>query len=868
MVPLESRTGEYAQATLFEDDPDVVMFLTQPATQTLAVLGVDGKRSTVTTYTPDFLVIRKEKIEVVEVRSEDALVKEHQRRPYQVYLDAENDQWHNRAAEAHFKEMGIDFRIVCIRHINSIRVENVRFLEDYARDDAPIPDLNDVERLKAFLDTHLRVPFYDLLKNGFDADLIFASIVHGHLLVDLDSDQLHVPQSLTFFASAAVRALNEKIDTSKLTPVLPLAGAMAVRAGTRFNYAGRDLNVILATERELLVQDERGQQETWSLNTFRFLNDSGALRVDASGAIEPQYAHLSKQQIERAQRRLDALRNQDTSNFSTGSLERFASQTRSARNELEALVALTDEVARRGNRVSRLSERSEEIIWRAINEKYNTKEAPSQVAAFMYYKALCDQVSTDEPDMPAPYVVSATTFYARVKKYKSDRDRYGKRKAYQNDPIKVAASNQSPVHATRAHEGCYIDGTTLNLATVSGAPGNSPLMKPYLTVAQDCATGQTRAMLLLYEPHSAATVLLLLRDYVRRNGRLPRFLSLDNAKEFKSQTLRAFCRLYGIHLRYRPPGQPRGAAPVESLQGAVEKEILCLLEGNTISLKDPRLTTKSMNGFNHAVHTLVSAFNIIEEYLFKTRANRISPALGCTPLEYEGQLFLETGQRKHIFVRYDETLLLLTSPHAKRPMHIVDPRRGVWVDGLWYTHADLRGLPKRTKVEVRVEPFAARVVYVCVNGHWKAAVGLNSRHLDGRTRREVAIVARQHTKTSATAAKADRLEYRGQGFNNYLPEAYDSRLAEQQKEQKYLLSVNGLLGALKPEMRDTGDDVDFNITRDPTPYGLQWGGMPTSPIALAPPSAVAQPDHPPMDEPNDSHLVQEGLVEDAFENFM
>ncbi|KQW45846.1 MULTISPECIES: TnsA endonuclease N-terminal domain-containing protein [unclassified Roseateles] len=247
MLPLESRTGEYAEGTLLDDDEDVVAFFPQAQRQTLEILDADGKRVTATSYTGDFLVIRKTRIEIIEVRHEDALMDAHERRPYQIYFDPEEDRWHYRAAEAHFAAMGIDFRIVCTRKINTTRVNNVRFLEDYVRDDCPLPDPVAIERLKAILDTNLSVPLYDALKLEFDADLIFAAIGHGHVYVDLDTDRLDVPQALSLYASKPVRELYRSVEAANLDPIQPIAGAMAVAAGTRVTYGKRVLQVILVS---------------------------------------------------------------------------------------------------------------------------------------------------------------------------------------------------------------------------------------------------------------------------------------------------------------------------------------------------------------------------------------------------------------------------------------------------------------------------------------------------------------------------------------------------------------------------------------------------------------------------------------------
>jgi hypothetical protein len=185
-------------------------------------------------------------------------------------------------------------------------------------------------------------------------------------------------------------------------------------------------------------------------------------------------------------------------------------------------------------------------------------------------------------------------------------------------------------------------------------------------------------------------------------------------------------------------------------------------------------------------------------------------------------------------------------------------------------------------VQVRVEPFAARVIYVLVNGRWKAAVGINSRQLDGRTRRELAIVAREHAKRSNTAAKRDREAYKGEGFNDYPPEAYDSRLAAQQSEEKYLLNSNKLLGALKPEIAETGDDREFEFTRAPSAYGFHLGKAEVFTRFSDSPAPVEHRDSTPLEQfdaeegssvevsgPRNIHQSQEGvLIGDALEEFL
>jgi transposase InsO family protein len=87
---------------------------------------------------------------------------------------------------------------------------------------------------------------------------------------------------------------------------------------------------------------------------------------------------------------------------------------------------------------------------------------------------------------------------------------------------------------------------------------------------------------------SVTIVLLAIRDYVRRWGRVPRVLSVDNGPEFRSKELAWVCRILGIDVRRRPPGMPRGGAAIERALGVAEEELIGQMEGNTRQMKGMR----------------------------------------------------------------------------------------------------------------------------------------------------------------------------------------------------------------------------------------------------------------------------------------
>jgi transposase InsO family protein len=345
-----------------------------------------------------------------------------------------------------------------------------------------------------------------------------------------------------------------------------------------------------------------------------------------------------------------------------------------------------------------------------------------------------------------------------------------------------------------------MDHTIATIATVS--PEGSDLGKPTLSVARDGHTTHARALVLSYDPPSAKIVLLVMRDYVRRHNRLPKMLVVDNGKEFHSTELELFCRLYDIDIRYRKAGEPRGGAMIERELGVIEEELFAQMQGNTRQMRDPRLVTKSINPFGRAIWTLTALWGATDEFLFKVKPERIHPALGMTPNSFEAKRLSETGQREHMLIRFDENIMLMTCPHARRPFHKVDKRRGVWVDGMYHWHHKMTAVKKDVKVEVRLEPWVANVIYVQLDGQWVAAIARNQRPYAGRTRRSVEVALREEQRRAKLLANKDTTSKKQLEKKERLwaPDTFDPRIDAQQREMIYLYEKLGMTEALPSDL--------------------------------------------------------------------
>lgn len=800
-VKLESRTGEFPMAVLLESDPDVLAYMAQPPRVVLTLLNEEGKATTTTPYTPDFLAVRRNLIEVIETRDDGELGRRWLENPYQFYRD-ERGQWHYRAAEEHFTKLGFTYRLVANSQHPALLIENERFLEDYVSESCPELKDDVAQSIRAHVADARFVTMKAMLDAGFVADDIFKALVNREVYVDLNRSRLAATDELVLYADEPTARAMELLDQAQAEPSAPIQGSVHLREGSRINTPNGEWYVVKVDGANLQIRESSGAERLVTLADMLTVIKTGAASVvgvrntpDARSVTS-----CSSQQLSDAMDRLRAVRERDTSKWSVRSLERFAARIAMAPNDLEATMALIDNSTNRGNRAPKLMPKNLELVEAAVLEFYN---APRQITKKGAYAAYLDKC-TDAKEESGQSVVAASyaTFCRHCTKLKDVGKRLGKRAAYQQTPIAAALSNEFPVHGVRPHEVCYVDHTIANIATI--APDGTALGKPTLTVGVDGHTTQPRAMYLSYDKPSTHTVLMIIRDYVRRHGCLPRVLVVDNGAEFHSHELRDLCRLLGIDLRFRPPAMPRGGAMVERLLGAIEEEVLALMEGNTRMLKtDARLVTKGVDPFRRAEWTLPGVYGAIEKYLFEIRPNRKHPALGVEPNVFEKRRLAETGAREHRHYTLSEELKILTSPHPRRRFHVLDRVRGIWVNGLWYRHPQLWEAKLKEKLEVRIEPWDARVIYVRVKNAWVKATGASSRWLGTRSTRELEIALRRAAGEAAARANAQGASKEPKVRMGVLePHHFDTRLTQEAAEMRYLYGPMGMGAALPVTAED------------------------------------------------------------------
>ena len=787
----ESRTCEFLGIYIREFDPNTLELWPQPCSLDLTVTGPKGK--TRLQHTPDLFLVERDAFVIEEWRMEDRLQRYARDRPHHFHKDAQG-LWHYVPVEEHLAKLGITYRLRSQSEHPQDFISNLQFLEDYTRESAPPVPEDVTKRLKELLQVHKCIPHLELVQqHGFEADHVFQEVLAKRVFVDLYGVALREVNELVIYENEAIASAEKLLKNGRRsrTP----SSALALAPGARFNYDGNVYEVALIGQTEVTLKTATGGSAQLPIDLVDDLFKKTAITAQSidHGLTKEEVDDFifNTRDLERATAKLIAINSPDQNRASLRTLQRDRKRIAGIESTQEQLRALTRRPPE--NFAPRVPPAVSEAAEKVLKEKFNTPIAPTVQSAFMHFQAECEERGL----LP----MSRSSFFELAKRRTSVLAREGRRAAYQQKPIPLTFDYGHPVHGVLPHEVVYCDHTILNIMLKGMVIQN--LGKPTLTIMVDGSLSKSRAMFLSYQPASVFSVLMCLRDYVRRNNRLPRVLVLDNGKEFHSETLQRFCDLFKITIRWRRASMPRDSAMVERMLGATEQEVLAQLGGNSIGLKELRNVSTTHLPEKHIEWTLPALHGALDHFLFQLHPSRIHPRFGISPDDFEKQLVLGMGSRKHMTVRYDQTLQLLTAPEAHGGDRVVDPIRGVFVDGVYHWHPALAKFKRGTRLPVRLEPWNAELVYVEVDEVWTPAIARDAGLLRGRFRYEFAMQAKEETRRRKALATEDKSSPKRarQTLATWRPKEWDPRLREQIAES-YLIYENLGMTEVLPEGRN------------------------------------------------------------------
>lgn len=791
-IRTESRHIEFAGALNHEFDPTVLEFYPQPCVLRLRLVDEATSEEHNIQHTPDFLVLRANGITLEEWKSEEKLSKLAQRYPYRYQRDNDGN-WYSPQIEQQLAEQGIAYRIRTDRSIARMRVENLLHLADYYHPGAEPCDLQDLKRLQNALQLEGMLFLADLIspKYNFKADFLFKAIADDLVVTDLDNEPLTNVHRCRLYRDKTYLQFTQKMEKPVGDVVGKNSFTLELAVGTRFQYGEQQLEIVLVDAKDVVCRSDQGNTVTLTHEWLIQAHESQQVKILHSGerAVALNFSQYSDEELKQALRRQKVLQSPDKIVSERTLRDWRARQKIAEANGANATLALIPNTKNRGNRTARLSDEQEALLDKIIREKWKTSEAINYKTLHRWVQNEFNAAGFRSPSYP--------TIIGRVKAQSDTQDvrlRHGKRRAYQQDEFVSVLYADTPINGSRAFQYVHIDHTQSDIALISSQTGKS-LGRPWLSFAVDAFTRRIIGFYLTFDPPSYLSVMMVMRDIVRRFQRLPEMIVVDNGRDLTSEAFKSFLQVMGVHLRLRPAGQPRAGAIMERVFGTAHTQYIHNLAGNTKATKQVRMTSRSHLPENLAQWTLESLYSGLEYWATKYYDNEPHVALGCSPREMFERSFSQSGQRKHKRVIWNEDFRIATCPPADRGgLRQVNHQRGVKIHDQYFWNPVFRD-PKISgqKLMVRTDPWDASTVYVRVDNQWVKAQCKNFISLGQLTDLERRAITEEYLSKGGKPLNDELAAQRLREFMQvFTPEGALETFFGRQQENKALYNTLGM----------------------------------------------------------------------------
>ncbi len=783
-IRTESRHIECAAAVDHEFSPQVLEYYAQPCQLRLELTDPATGEIRDIRHFPDFLVIRESGFTLEEWKSEQKLIRLAEKYPYR-YVKGGDGHWYSPQIEKQLAVLGIRYRIFSENAMPRRRVENLLHLADYLLPATePCPE-SELARLNSILKEHGAVYIAELLAEPlcFSADALYKAIVDKQVVVDLDRDDLTNPMRCRLYRDTTLRDFMAADGQVGSVPGQERF-VIDIAPGAVFQYELQELTISLVGEKEVVCTLGDGKTRALSKDwLMRALDDGHITTVSGITSSKLDITRYSEAQLKIALQRQDILQS-DSDLVSARTGRRWlARQAAAAANGANEALALVPRTTARGNRSARLTESQDELLQIVINTKWRSNAAPNFRACYRALVIACEDAHVKAPSYP--------TLIDRIKAQATNQDmriRHGKRMAYQLNEYVDVLYVDTPVHGSRPFQYVHIDHTQLDMELISSRTGK-PLGRPWLTIAIDAWTRRIVAFYLTFDPPSYHSVMMVIRDMVRRYQRLPEFIVVDNGRDLISSAFQSFLQVMGVHLRLRPAGQPRHGSVMERIFGRSNTEYIHNLAGNTKATKNVRMVTGKHMPVNFAEWTLEAMYYGLEFWATEYYDQERHPALDCSPRECYLKGLKESGIRPQRQVLFTQEFLIATCPPVDREgVRKLHRQNGVKVNDHFFWNADFRD-PSigAQRLPVRYDPWDTSSVYVRIKERWIHAQCRSLLGLGQLTEFERRALTEEYCNRSGNPGDDERSRQRLREFMQvFTPEGAMQAAFERQSENKSL----------------------------------------------------------------------------------
>lgn len=738
-IQAESHRNELAALVTWEFDNHTYEMYDQPQQVKLTYKSKNGRKATHLS-TPDYFLLQEWFAGWVECKTEQELQEAYDSGSERFIRD-EDGKWRCPAGEEYAAKLGLQFAVRSSAENNITYVRNLEFLADYFDVKCPIPDITNKQAVLNIMSQESWRDLKSLVDSGIDADVIYKMIADQYLYFDINNDLLTEPnRTLIFRNKQAAEAYRIHIQSSRLN-VTSASKSLKIVVGQSFTWDGIVWKIINVGDSSIFVEDMNKTIVSLQKDVIDQLVKDGALTGLPEDTFPEQklanemVRSASPKDYQHALYRYQCIfpENGHTVTASPRAIRKWRALYRqSAETFGSGFLGLLPKIHQRGNYQRKVSERVIAIMNAVIEEHYAQAGGKSKTSCWGEVRIVCE-----EQGLIAP---SEKTFLAQIARFSQNNikeAREGKKAAYSQSEFIWQLDQSTPRHGDRPFEIGHIDHTELDLQFVGSKYGEN-LQKAWLTVLIDAYTRMILAWVLTFDPPSYRTCMAIIRNCVKRHGRVPKYIVMDQGAEFMSTYIDCLIARLESHKKIRPASKPRFGSIIERFFGINNQIFVHNLRGNNLGLQKPRSLSKSHDPRELAVWTLPQFNDAFDGFLTNVYSKMEHTALGVSPETAMSIGLKQSGVRKHTLIPYTRDFIIMCLPTTKKGTAKVDSSRGVKIGYIYYWTPEFRNPNvSNTQVEVRYDPFNMSLAMVWLKDHWADCRSELAAVFEGRTEKEV-----------------------------------------------------------------------------------------------------------------------------------
>ena len=750
-IQFESHKNELPNIYLKEHKKKTLEFYNQPRPVKLNFRGVDG-RNLGFMHTPDFFVIEDDGAGWEECKPEEKLLELEAQNPNR-YCRDEEGRWHCPPGEAAAAEYGFFYRVVSSKEIDWTLQRNLEFLDDYFRVDASAVSAAAREAVLTQVSQKPGLSLEELcnLTGGTaNRDDIFLLIAHEEVFVDLYKVALVETEYVKVYPDETTALAYASVLEVPYSALVHAPAYVDIKHGTPVNWNGNVWKIVNAGDGLVGMLAGDNAFTELPLAVFEQLVAGGRIAgVQRESApqthpeVERLLAQAEKEDLAEANRRVEIVRaalrgEQVAEGVPQSTLDRWKREYRRAEQKYKCGYVGLLPKPRKGNRNPKISPESQDFMERFVEDKYETLKRMRKYSAYALYLGECNKEEIKNKGVKAATYKTWCRAVKRRPKYEQTKKMRGDRAAYKVKEFYMELEFTTPRHGERPLHIGHIDHTEGDAEFICARTGVN-LGRPWVTYLTDAYSRRLLAKVMSFDPPSYRACMRVVRECVRRFGRMPQIVIVDGGLEFSGVYFETLLARYECTKKERT-GKPNCGSTQERLFGTTNTQFWHNLQGNTQSTRDVRLLTKATDPKRHAIWTLEAADQKLTEWAYEFYDTTPHPALeGQTPREAFNDGMRRYGERSHRLIAYDDHFRMMTLPTTAKGTAKVQVN-GVKINNRYYW-ADVFRLPDVAgkTIPVRFDPWDAGIAYAYALGKWTACRSEKYSVFRGRSEREIML---------------------------------------------------------------------------------------------------------------------------------